>query len=102
MSDGHSSRFDEDVLGYHENESDIHLHIGPPDTTGATQLLDQINQSIHATYRTEKDNLFTHAMSINRKGFMTIMVNVWGSWAPPEKSKASRNQFTWCELDAAR
>ena len=35
LSDGHSSRFDDEVLEF-LNEEQIHLFIGPADTTGLT------------------------------------------------------------------
>ena len=45
-SDGHSSRFDFEILKFC-NEKKICLFISPPDTTGVTQLLDQCNKNIH-------------------------------------------------------
>ena len=41
LSDGHSSRFGSDVLTFLRGKN--RLFITPPDTTGVTQLLDQIN-----------------------------------------------------------
>ena len=41
-SDGHSSRFDFEMLKFC-NEKKIRLFISSPDTTGVTQLLDQCN-----------------------------------------------------------
>ena len=42
LSDGHSSRFGSDVLTFLRGKN-IRLFITQPDTTGVTQLLDQIN-----------------------------------------------------------
>ena len=80
LSDGHSSRFNADVMQY-LRDNDINLFIGPPDTTGVTQLLDQINQSLHHQYRLHKKGLFTPNSTINREGFMRIMAKMWGTWA---------------------
>jgi predicted kinase len=68
-----------------QDVANIHIHIGPPDTTGATQLLDQMNHSLHSEYRGERDELFTSEMSIAREGFKTILGNVWDKWATREK-----------------
>ena len=46
LSDGHSSRFDINVLR-HDHEKEMNSHISPPDTTSITQPLDQINASLH-------------------------------------------------------
>ena len=45
----------------------------------------RIRQRLHAEYRTEKDNLFTPAMSIHHEDFMMTLGNIWGNWAPPKK-----------------
>ena len=55
--------------------------IGPPNTTGVTELLDQINQSLHSQYRSQKKDLFTEDGTINREGFMRILENMWRNWA---------------------
>ena len=39
LSDGHSSRFEYDVLAFLRRK-EIWLFVSPPDTTGVTQLLD--------------------------------------------------------------
>ena len=41
---------DDSVLEYMQDVANIHIHIVPPDTTGATQLLDQVNHSLHSEY----------------------------------------------------
>ena len=84
LTDGHSSRFDESVLQFLQQEQ-IHLFVGPPDTTGATQLLDQINQSLHTEYGSIKSQLFSPFSSINREGFMEILAEIWATWTNPEK-----------------
>ena len=60
-----ASRFDQKVLKF-ARENGIYLFLTPPDTTGVTQLLDQINQTLHSHYRTEKENLFLwiHSKSV--------------------------------------
>ena len=82
ISDGHSSRFDEKVLRF-MRENQIFLFLLPPDTTSVTQLLDQINQALHAQYRKTKDNMFLPCSSINREGFMQVLSEVWNTWTSP-------------------
>ena len=102
LSDGHTSRFDESVLQFLDDE-EIRLFIGPPDTTGVTQLLDQINQSLHTEYRAMKGELFTQFSKINREGFMTILSELWGTWTSPEKivNAARRVGITNTGLDVS-
>ena len=64
LTDGHTLRFDEPVLSFC-NTVGIHLFVGPPDTTGVTQLLDQINHSLHHQYREGRDKLFSPCMKID-------------------------------------
>ena len=61
-------------------DQNLHLFLGPPDTTGVTQLLDQINQALHTHYRDSKRELFTNEMIINREQFMAILADIWSSW----------------------
>lgn len=83
LSDGHSSRFDFDNLCFlHQNA--MKLFIGPPDTTGVTQLLEQINHSFHDAYNAEKSNGYLEHNLINRAGFIDILGDVWNSWASRE------------------
>ena len=84
LSDGHSSRFDDKLLEFVTKE-DISIFLAPPDTTGVTQLLDQINQRLHAEYRTCKDNIFSQFSTVDRRGFMTILANKWDKWTTKEK-----------------
>ena len=79
IADGHISRFDTKVLKFLK-DSNMRLHITPPDTTGVTQLLDQLNQSLHSEYRNTKNNLFSPECTINREGFMQILAGIWESW----------------------
>ena len=46
LSDGHSSRFDCHVLQFLQ-ENSMRLSISPPDTTGVTQMLDQVMFSVN-------------------------------------------------------
>ena len=80
LSDGHSSRFDSDVLTFLRSKN-IRLFITPPDTTGVTQLLDQINQKLYSEYRSAKSVLYSSFMTINREGFMNILAELWPEWA---------------------
>ena len=54
----HPSRFDLSVLNILHDKQLI-LYILPPDTTGVTQHLDQVNQKTHSAYCSTKDELFT-------------------------------------------
>ena len=80
LSDGHSSRLDFEVLTY-LHEQQIYLFISPPDTTGATQLLDQINHALHDNYRQQKKEQYLSHHTINREGFVNILSNIWSTWA---------------------
>ena len=82
LSDGHSSRFDYTVLKF-LMENNIRLFISPPDTTGVTQLLDQVNKTLHLRYKTAKEDLFTTMMTLNREAFMIILGTMWNTWAAP-------------------
>ena len=64
-------------------ENQIFLFLLQPDTTTVTQLLDQINQVLHAQYRKTKDNMFLPCSSINREGFMQVLSEVWSTWTSP-------------------
>ena len=57
LGDGHSSRFDFDVLTFLLAKL-IWLFISPADTTGVTQYLDQLNKNLHHEYRKSKDSMF--------------------------------------------
>lgn len=85
-SDGHSSRFDFEILQFC-SEKKIRLFISPPDTTGVTQLLDQCNKNIHLEYKVANANLFTSVMTVNREAFMLSLGNMWDRWATPTTIK---------------
>ena len=59
------------------------MFLGPPDTTGVMQFLDQINQSLRSQQRLQKKDLFTEDGTINCEGFMRILGNMWKNWAQP-------------------
>ena len=82
LTDGHSSRFDLDVLRYCA-EKKILQFVSPPDTTGLLQPLDQINAKLHSAYRTAKDGLIASA-HINKEAFMNILGEIWPTWASSE------------------
>ena len=83
LSDGHSSHFHYTLLRF-LREKEIHLYISPPDTTGVTQLLDQINKALHEHYANAKENLFNQHQTINREAFMLPLASKWDKWATPE------------------
>ena len=82
-SDGRSSRFSHSSLTYLFSKS-LEVFLGKPDTTGLTQLLDQINQCLHSHYQKTKRELFTRGMTIDREGFMSILGEIWPSWTTAE------------------
>ena len=82
LTDGHSSRFDVNVLRFNKDNK-MTSHVSPPDTTSVTQTLDQINASLHSTYNSESDKYF-HDNHINREVFMEILADVWKNWTTAE------------------
>ena len=80
LSDGHSSRLEYEVLVFLRSKQ-ILLFVSPPDTTGVTQLLDQINKILHQEYETEKGSMFTEFNTLNREAFMLILATIWSRWA---------------------
>ena len=72
LSDGHASRLGFDVANY-LYEQQIFLFIFPPDTTCATQLLDQINHSLHDNYHQHKNEDYLCHQSIICEGFVNII-----------------------------
>ncbi|XP_047131973.1 uncharacterized protein LOC124811011 [Hydra vulgaris] len=83
LSDGHSSRLDFDVLSFLELKK-IRLFVTPPDTTGVTQLLEQVNKNILSEYRKQKDFMFSAICSLNKEAFMLVLANIWDKWATKE------------------
>ena len=45
-----------------------------------TQLLDQVNRTLHLRYKNSKHELFATARNINREGFRNILANMWNGW----------------------
>ena len=79
LSDGHSSSFD------FSREKSIHSFITPRDTTCVTQLLDQSrNTKLYQKHNKKREELFTPCQTINREGFMNILVQIWNVWAPKD------------------
>ena len=79
LTDGHSSRFDVDVLRSMVNDT-ISAFVSPPDTTSVTQPLDQINATLHTSYRKEISDLFLESY-VNKEVFMNILGKMWPTWA---------------------
>ena len=83
LTDGHSSRFDLDLLKFLV-EHEIYMFLTPPDTTGITQLLDQVNKGLHHAYRNSKGELFDSNAKVEREGFMMVLGNMWPTWVSRE------------------
>ena len=49
----------------------IQLFVTPPDTTGVTQLLDQLNKNVHQEYEKEKASFFANFNTPNREAHQT-------------------------------
>ena len=82
LTDGHSSRFDLDVLRIN-HEKEMNSHASPPDTTSTTQPLDQINSSLHTAYSKECNKFFLDN-HINREVFMQLLADIWDTWTNAE------------------
>ena len=81
-TDGHSSRFDLEVLRFNQAKK-MTSHVSPHDTTSVTQPLDQINAAFHSMYNKEVDKFFTDN-HVNREVFMEILADVWKNWTTKE------------------
>ena len=89
LTDGHSSRYDADVMHFCRKE-DICQFMGLPDTNELTQLLDQVFANLHACYSNEKDQVFD-GEKVNRQGVMQILASIWDVWTTKESLiKAAR------------
>ena len=49
-----------------------------------TQLLDQINHTLHEKYREERSIRYLTHQSINRQGFINVIMEIWPTWASAE------------------
>ena len=78
MTDGHSLRFDLEVLRFLSDKK-IAAFVSPPDTTSATQPLNQINAALHSAYRKEISKLFVGSY-VNREVFMITLSGMWKEW----------------------
>lgn len=83
LADAHASRLDSTVVHF-MIDSDHRIFLGPPDTTGVTQVLDQMNANLHREYRKATSELIGHNNTINRAVFMEILTKVWPNWAPSD------------------
>ena len=83
LADGHGSQFDEKVLFYIE-KNQMWLFTFPPDTSGVTQMHDQIKNRLHDEYEKSKSELYTQMRNLNRLSFMRILGDVWNKLATPD------------------
>ena len=58
----------------------IFMFLTPPDTTGVTQLFNQLNKDLQHEYRSLKENMFTDFNSLNNEVFMMILGRIWNNW----------------------
>ena len=82
LADGNGSRFNEKVLSFLE-QNQKWLFILSPDTTGITQMHDQINNQLHDQYEKTKSELYSEMSNLNRESFITILGDVENKWATP-------------------
>ena len=83
LSDAHGSRLNHDILSFLLSRQ-IQLFVTPPDTTGVTHFLDQLNKNIHQEHEKEKASLFTDFNTLNREAFMLILANILEKWVAKE------------------
>ena len=82
IADGHSSRFDEKVLSFLQAALLIHFLLHP-DTSGGTQVHDQMNAKLHSLYNEKKVLLYSSISTLNRECFMNILSEAWSEFAAP-------------------
>ena len=80
IADGHGSRFHEGVLEFLQ-ERFMYMFILPPDTSGGTQVHDQMNAKLHSLYDQKKELLYTSISTLNRECFMNILSEAWAEFA---------------------
>ena len=80
LADGHEPQFIEKVLSFF-GQNQLWLFILPPNTSGATQMHDQINNQLHDEYEKSKSELYSEMSNLNRESFTTILGDVWDKWA---------------------
>ena len=83
VSDEHTSRFYHDVTNYLHDQQ-IPLFISLPDTIDLTQLLDQINYSVHDNYFQHKKKEYLCHQSNNCEGFVNIISKMRATWSSKE------------------
>ena len=59
----------------------------PPDTSGITQLHNQVNNKLQKQYEEKKDKIYSGCCNINKEGFMTILGEIWEEWVTPDQLK---------------
>ena len=84
VADGHKSRFNVNLMT-HCDENSLDQFILPPDTSGATQMHDQINQCLHSCYENKKSEMYSEYADLNTECFMNILAEIWDQWARPER-----------------
>ena len=55
----------------------IQFFVSHSDTTGVTQLLDQLNKNMRQEFEQEKAAIFKDFNTLNREAFMLILANIW-------------------------
>ena len=78
LTDGHSSRYNLDVLRFCRR-AEVNQFMAPPDSTHVTQLLDQVNAALHQRYRACAKELF-HDNAIDREGLLDILAKLCPTW----------------------
>ena len=57
------------------------LFIVAHNTSGVTQMHDQINNSLHDEYEKSKSELYSEMSNLKWESFMIILADVWNKWA---------------------
>ena len=82
IADGHSSRFDEKVLSFLQAAL-LLIFILHPDTSGGTQVHNQMNAKLHSLYDEKKALLYSSISTLNRECFMNILSEAWPEFPAP-------------------
>ena len=84
IADGHKSPFDAKIMRFCEDASMDQFQL-PPDTSGITQLHNQVNNKLHKQYEEKKDEIYSGYCDINKEGFMAILGEIWEEWVTPDQ-----------------
>ena len=99
LTDGHSSRFDPDVMFYCRKEQ-LNQYVSLADATELLQQLDQVFANLHRCYSVRAEELF-EGDYISKEAFMNVLADIWDEWTSEELlvKAAKRVGFTSAGID---